>query len=288
MKLALVVLAVVLSGCVTTGAAASAPAWVRDDRPAPKLEGTSVLFVAGYLNELIPGYFDDNVKVVEALGGKTDRLFPTSEESIDEDAAAVASWVEKQPGPIWLVGHSKGGAAVLLTALRKPRLLLEGKVQAVVVLQGAVKGSPVADRYDSDLILGKKGMHALTQQASETLFKGALESLGTQVSAAERRALFSRVFYVRSRIDEAAVASELSMTHNFLKKFGPNDGLLLADAMKLDDGVDLGVLDSDHAGLVLSSFLTSSSPERRQQFTNNLCREVSNRLAKLSSSRPAP
>lgn len=73
------------------------------------------------------------------------------------------------------------------------------------------------------------------------------------------------------------------MTHAFLRQFGPNDGLLLADAMKLDEGVDLGVLDSDHAGLVLSSFLTSSTPERRQQFTNNLCREVSGRLAKLGA-----
>jgi hypothetical protein len=34
---------------------------MRDLRPAPSLEGTTVLFVAGYVNEIIPGYFDDTV-----------------------------------------------------------------------------------------------------------------------------------------------------------------------------------------------------------------------------------
>jgi pimeloyl-ACP methyl ester carboxylesterase len=242
------------------------------------MQGSRVLFVAGYLNEMIPGYFDDNVAVVEALGARAERLFPESEASFEDNAAVVAKWIDANEGPIWLVGHSKGGAAVLLAALRSPQLVLSGKVRAVVVVQGAVLGSPVADRYDADPVLGKKGMHALTRRASETVFNVALEQLRSRLSPAEQQALFERVFYVRSRINQAAVAAELSPTRGYLDQFGPNDGLLLADSMRLSEGVDLGVLDSDHAGLVISSFLTSSTPERRRGFTHALCREVSRRL----------
>lgn len=267
----------------TTGAAASAPKWMHVTEPAPPvLQGTQVLFVAGYLNELIPGYFDDNVAVVESLGAKSERLFPTSEESLQEDVLALMKWVDAHEGPLWLIGHSKGGAAVLLAALRHPELVLSGKVKAVVVVQGAVGGSPVADRYDADPLLGQKGMHALTRHASEKLFDAALKTVRSQQTPEQQQALFSRIFYVRSRIDTAAVATELKPTRAYLDRFGPNDGLLLADAMKLDVGVDLGILDSDHAGLVLSSFLTSSTPERRKQFTHALVREVSTRLDRAS------
>jgi dienelactone hydrolase len=276
-----VIMGWLLACSCTAGAAASAPAWMKDRHALPSLEGTRVLFVAGYLNELIPGYFDDNVAVVEALGAKADRLFPQSEESEQDDAAAVLRWVDAQPGPVWLLGHSKGGAAVLLAALKQPRLVLDGKVRAVLVVQGAVRGSPVADLYAHDLVLGKRGMKALTQAESDAVFNRALEEVRRALTPTEQGALFSRLFYVRSRIETAAVAAELGPTHNLLNAYGPNDGLLLADAMRLDVGVDLGVLDSDHAGLVLSSFLTSSTPARRREFARALCCEVSRRLALL-------
>lgn len=219
--------------------------------------------------------------MVEGLGAKTDRLSPISEESDDDDAAAVLRWVDAQQGTVWLIGHSKGGAAVLMAALQRPRLLLDGKVRAVIVVQGALRGSPVADHDASDLLLGRRGMRALTRAESTAVFSGAVSDLLGTLSPLELGALFGRIFYVRSRIETAAVAPELAPMHRFLDAYGPNDGLLLADAMRLDVGVDLGVLDSDHAGLVLSSFLTSSTPERRREFTRALCREVSRRLALL-------
>jgi hypothetical protein len=63
-----------------------------------------------------------------------------------------------------------------------------------------------------------------------------------------------------------------------LKSKGENDGLLLPEEMKLDDGVDLGVLDADHASLTVSSFLSVTTAEERRAFTTAVYREVGRRL----------
>jgi len=90
--------------------------------------------------------------------------------------------------------------------------------------------------------------------------------------------LFQRVYYVRS-FREKHVAAELAMSRLFLSSFGSgdNDGLMLKEDMMLPDGVDLGVLDSDHASLTVSSFLSKSSAKERKAFTRALLREVYDR-----------
>jgi pimeloyl-ACP methyl ester carboxylesterase len=243
----------------------------------PSLAGRHVIFVAGFMNEMIPGYFGDNVAATEALGATTSILEPSSEQVLEEDTRTIAHELKKHgERPVVLFGHSKGGAGVLLTVLRDPQLVLSGRVEAVIVLQGSIGGSPLADTLEP--VTGP-GMYALTQKTSDDSFSKVLTYLANTLTPAQWDQLFSRIFYVRSAHDKTTLAAELAVTELALKKKGPNDGLLTPDQMKLSYGVDLGVLDADHAALTVSSFLATSTPEERKQFTLALYREVGRRLS---------
>ncbi|MDP1822353.1 MAG: hypothetical protein Q8L48_03895 [Archangium sp.] len=274
-------LAVLAVGCATTRPAsglASGPAWVSATGDAPSLEGRHVVFVAGFMSELIPGYFTDNVAVTRELGGATSTLFPPSSRSLTDDVLMIEAEVRRTSAPVVLVGHSKGGAGVLLTVLRNPELVLSGRVECVIVLQGALGGSPLADALTSVRLLRAPGLSSLSTQRSRDTFRSALDSVAARLSEAERAFLFSRVFYVRSAHRHSALAAELALTELILRPRGENDGLLPPSEMKLNEGVDLGVLDADHAALTVSSFLSVTTPGERRAFTTALYREVGRRL----------
>ena len=278
-------LAVVLLslGCATVhppvSVMASGPEWLTAPGDAPSLEGRHVIFVAGFLNELIPGYFVDNVAVTQELGADTSTLFPASSRSLADDVGLIenelAAHSQKK---VVLVGHSKGGAGVLLTVLEHPELVLSGKVECVIVVQGAVGGSPLADALTGPRPRRAVGLTSLTTGSSHDTFVSALDMLDARLSPKEREFLFSRVFYVRSAHREGALAAELALTELVLRPKGANDGLLSPEQMKLEQGVDLGVLDSDHASLMVSSFLSVTTTEERRAFTTALYREVGRRL----------
>lgn len=278
------------AGCATVPLAPSVmtrgPDWLDAPGPAPSLEGRHVVFVAGFMNELIPGYFTDNVAVTRELGAQTSTLFPPSSRSLTDDVAPIELEIyHHAPRPIVLVGHSKGGAAVLLTVLQHPELVLEHRVECVIVLQGAVGGSPLADALTHVKPLRGPGLVSLTTEKSRTVFETALAQLKERLTEEERAYLFSRIFYVRSAHRQGALAAELALTELALRPKGENDGLLTPEGMRLDDGVDLGVLDADHASLTVSSFLSVTTPSERRAFTSALYREVGRRLGWVAATR---
>lgn len=273
---------VVLAGCASTpkpGLLTRGPDWLRATGAAPSLDGRHVVFVAGFLNEVIPGYFTDNVEAARELGATTSTLFPRSTCSVEDDVQLIGGEVARHADtPVVLVGHSKGGAAVLLAALEHPELLLSGRVEAVVVVQGAVGGSPLADVLSRVTALSNPGVRSLSTDGAHEAFERALTKLRAERDDAERARLFSRIFYVRSAQSETRAAAELVPTHAALSARGDNDGLVATADMRLDEGVDLGVLDADHAALTVSSFLAVSSREERREFTRVLFQEIGRRL----------
>jgi len=245
-----------------------------------------VLFVGGFLNEFIPGYFDDNVEAVEEWGAQTSRLFPSSAASLEEDAVQVREAVLARHAeggrPVVLVGHSKGGAAALLTALRYPELVLTGVIDRVVVIQGAIGGSPLAEALVRSpvtrvLPLPRRGLESLSLSRSKQLFQAELDAVRARVTPEGLERLFARVFYVRSWEGRGSTSFELAVTHAYLRDFGSgqNDGLLLQEDMKLEGaGVDLGVVASDHASLTVTDLLSTSTAAERKAFTRALFREI--------------
>lgn len=273
---------VLSSACATSQAVGSTrssltengPEWVRTSGPDVTLRGRHVVFVAGFLNELIPGYFTDNVEVTRALGAETSVLLPASGEVLEQEAQLIGREVDFRQGkPVVLFGHSKGGAAALLTVLQRPELILEGRVEAVIVLQGSIGGSPVADTLSKVPLVGSS-LQSLRTDVSKQTFIDALASARNRLTDAQWKRLFSRVFYVRSAQDHTTLAAELALTKASLDGHGPNDGLVNESEMALPHGVDLGVLDADHAALTVSSFLATSTVDERRTFTRALYREV--------------
>ena len=274
-------LCALLTNCATVKPAsvmATGPDWLRAPGEVPSLAGRHVVFVAGFLSELIPDYFTDNVAVTRELGAQTSTLFPPSSRGLLDDVALIEQEISRRTSPLVLVGHSKGGAGVLLTVLQHPELILLGRVQCVIVLQGAIGGSPLADGLTKVKLLRGPGLNSLTTENSHALFSSALEAVTADLSPSERAFFFSRIFYVRSAHRQGALAAELALTELILRPSGESDGLLPPEEMKLQDGVDLGVLDADHAGLTVSSFLSVTTPAERRAFTTALYREVGRRL----------
>lgn len=286
-------LALMLCGCATTAPPTlmnSGPEWMRTGKEVPELSPLHVVFVAGFMNELIPGYFQDNVAVTRELGAETSVLLPPSSGSLETDVVLVQREFAARSGSrLVLFGHSKGGAAVLLTVLQHPELVLDGPVEAVIVLQGAVGGSPLADQLTRVKLLAGPGLRSLTTEQAKHTFVTALQKLSTTLTRAQWDRLFSRIFYIRSAHGSATLAAELALTEAVLRSQGPNDGLLPPAEMKLGFGVDLGVLDADHAALTVSSFLATSTPSERRAFTLSLFREVGRQLGwPTHQSIPAP
>ncbi len=257
---------------------ASGPAWVSAPGADPVLDHKHVVFVTGFLNELIPGYFIDNAQVTHDLGGASSTLFPPSGHSLAQDVEQISHEIDACAGRgVVLFGHSKGGAAVLLTVLTHPDLLFSGKVDAVIVVQGAVGGSPLADVLSS-VARKSPGLRSLRTDQAERAFVEAVDAAVINLSDAELERLFSRIFYLRSAHQTGAVAAELAATELAMRGQGENDGLVPSARMKLDWGVDLGVLDADHASLTVSSFLSTSTPDERRALTRALYREVGRHL----------
>jgi pimeloyl-ACP methyl ester carboxylesterase len=235
------------------------------------------LFVGGFLNETIPGYFGDNVPVVtDELGATASTCFPPSGGSLERDADLLHDEVRRQAEerqrPIVLIGHSKGGAAAVLVVLRDPELVRSGRVEHVVSIQGALRGSPLADGLVRSLPMpvlheAFKGISSLTRQQAQSAFA----NLAPPAELADwyRR----RVHFVRSFETTGQVSTELGVTHAFISRHGSgrNDGLVLEEDQLLPGvGHDLGVLRGDHAAFTIASPLSNGTTASRKAFTRAL------------------
>jgi pimeloyl-ACP methyl ester carboxylesterase len=216
--------------------------------------------------------------VTDELGATASVIFPKSSATLEEDAAFIRDEVirltDSQQRPVVLVGHSKGGAGVVLTALKYPELVRGGRVVDVVSIQGALHGSPVADAMTEALPIPFlhehfRGLQALTRIRSEAAFRSA-------PIAADQLAWYrDHVFFVRSSETTSVVAVELSLSHAFLSRFGRNDGMVCeADQLLEGVGRDLGVLRADHAALTVAAPVSGFTAESRRAFTRALLAEI--------------
>lgn len=257
-----------------------------DDHPLepaamPEARALHFLFVGGFLNETIPGYFGDNLPVVrDELGASASTLFPPSGGDLERDAELIHAEVlrlsDEHQKPIAIIGHSKGGAAAVLAVLRDPSLVRSGRVEHVVSIQGALKGSPVADALVQSLPIpllhaAFKGLDTLTRGRAEAAFRRV------QVPADLAGWCARRVHFVRSMETTGQVSAELGLTHAFLSRHGSgrNDGLLLEEDQALPGvGHDLGVLRGDHAAFTIASPLSNGTTQSRRAFTRALLEEL--------------
>ena len=111
-----------------------------------------VVFITGVMNEFTrPFYFKAFRETLEQdLKMTTSRFDPSSLLTPEANAKILNQYLqsldhqrkkEKKCGPIILVGHSKGGAEIFYTAQQHSDLILNGTVENMLIIQGAIQGS---------------------------------------------------------------------------------------------------------------------------------------------------
>jgi hypothetical protein len=228
-----------------------------------------VIFVDGLLNEaaqLVGTYFCDNVTEFERVGFSYSHLGYLSSVSIPDNADKLFVDLQKiyaqLKKPIVLIGHSKGGAECLYAVLKYPELLLSNIIDRVVIIQGAIGGSPLADNV-CDNFMGRAftqylhvGLISLQPETARSNFDEIFESFKEIISSKQSnennltpnnpwegipdgstadldlfKDLSSRIYYIRG---QSPPEDELSWGVKFVLFFCkqgldssiPNDGLL--------------------------------------------------------------
>ncbi len=249
-----------------------------------KLSAFDYVFVAGFLSEVIPGYFKDNVQFLVDQGVPVSRIkkvFPPSKNDVLTNADVILRSVtehrDRSARKVVILAHSKGALEALTFALRDPKVFLD-HVEALFLLQGPLGGSPVADYISGvgvpvdskmpqpyralfeniDKVGGwtscwtGNGLSALVRSTAKAGLTDLLEDLQKdETNAADIRKMSDRIFYIQSRKNPRDMTFAVRAAGWYLETYyGENDGLVLtADQVFSGVGTSLTILRADHADL---------------------------------------
>lgn len=249
------------------------------------------VFVGGFTNERMPGYFSQCEKELREHGvapGSIHFIFPSSHNTIDENSDEVQSrFLEigaQGPERLVVIAHSRGACDTLVFALRNESFVRD-RIQSLFLVQGAFGGTGVADflmgegllmdhqmparlrvlayalgKFESFLLHRGKhgGLSELTRTESERFWERMREEHASAIPVVAPKTFYitSQVRPSRLRLFRRAIASYL---HTY---YGPNDGMVLLSDQSLPGlGTDLGVLEVSHSD-VTHRFPSTRAPRR--------------------------
>lgn len=252
------------------------------------------VFVGGFQNERMPGYFAQNAKELRAHGiprRSIHFLYPSSGRTVEENRDSVRDEflriAAEGPGRLVVIAHSRGACDALAFALHDPEFVRD-RVEALFLVQGPFGGTGLADYVLGEgepmdrrmppghrvlaYLLGsleksllERGQHGglagLTREASRAYWRQTLEEQAEAIPV-----VGPKVFFVESR----ARPSRLRLFHRatawYLHTYyGPNDGVVaLGDQALPGLGMRLGTLEAGHADLTRKSLATRAGRRSRQ------------------------
>ncbi len=116
-----------------------------------RAEAFRYVFVVGFQNERMPGYFTQNAHELRAQGVPRSAIHvlrPSSHQTIDASREVVIDalhdFAAEGPERLVVIAHSRGACDVLAFALAEPDFVRE-HVEALFLVQGPFGGTPVAD-----------------------------------------------------------------------------------------------------------------------------------------------
>ncbi len=267
------------------------------------LEGKHVIFVPGLFNELadfFSNYFLDNINVAKKLGATTSYRALSSKNSVPENARILYEEIIKikkeYEKPLILVGHSKGSAEILYMLLSYPHLIINNIINNTLLFQSAILGSPLAEQsatcfahiaiglLSPNLETLKPAIATRNFMNASNLYEDTLReeaSIANQSLEALKEFFSSKINFICSEIGPG---EEPSFGVNFLLgilghslEIDRHDGLLpLYSQSHPNIGNSWGVLNCDHAGLVIKRPLSNVSTKERKAFMHLAFRKLFN------------
>ena len=230
---------------------------------ATEMRTYKVLFVPGYLNNLAPTYFADQLRWLGSIGVEREKVAVTSGRSVAINAPIVATAIRNSVKPVILITHSKGSVDALHALVAEPSL--RAKVKGWVSLQGAFFGTPVAD-----MLLDRSPRDPIVANLILELFGGTKESvqgLTTRASLAYYRDHAAAIDTVLRNVPAIAFASMVDGTPDAHAKTVlkiplelmwreriRSDGLVPMDSAVLPGMDFVNVLGVDHIAPVMPAF----------------------------------
>ena len=249
------------------------------------------VFVAGFSNERMPGYFSQSAKELTAHGvppGSIHFIFPSSHETShansDEVRAQFVAVASTGPEPLVVIAHSRGACDALAFALRDEAFVRD-RVRALFLVQGAFGGTGVADYVMGEgllmdrrmplrlralaYLLGKfenvvlhrgkhGGLSGLTRGESGRFWDQLLREHADAIPV-----IGPKTFYITSEVRPARLRFFHRAIAAYLQAYyGPNDGIVVLGDQSLPGlGTCLGAFDAGHTDLT-HRFPATRAPRR--------------------------
>jgi len=163
-----------------------------------------------------------------------------------------------------VIAHSRGAAELFISLLSDPAIFEMANISKVILIQGAFSGTPIADLISED------GLSLSTNDSLK--LRAALQK---KLSSSDRMLFQKKVFFVRSESQAKDCPLPLKASAIYLNHFYnsyKNDCLLLSTHQRIPHlGVDLGILQADHLGLLTAP---KHEPKLPLVFLTTLLREV--------------
>ncbi len=224
------------------------------------LRAYKVLLVPGYLGDLYPDYFSDQLRWLAAIGVEREKLPVHSGQSVSVNGPIIAAAIAQSAKPVILITHSKGSMDALEALLSDTQA--RRKVRGWLSLQGAFFGSPVADKLldgsmlnplVATLILGffggtQESAQGLTTGAARAYYRSHAAGIAALLREVPALAFASAVGATR----EDQPSTTLEIPHELMAREGiRNDGLVPLDSALLPGMDYVKVSGVDHIATVM-------------------------------------
>ena len=262
--------------------------------------GFRYVFVEGFRNERMPGYFGQNIAELRARGiakGQIHVISPSSDKTWAENAGPIRARflaiAAEGPERIVVIAHSRGACDALAFALENSGFIRD-RVEALFLIQGPFGGSGAAEfvvgggapmdgrmpwRYRAIATVvarlarfsarrsGLDALAGMTREASRKFWEQTLRKHADAVAI-----VGPRTFYIRSStlpsslpIARRAIAWYLAIYH------GPSDGLVaVADQMLPALGTVIATLDGGHTDFTHHFPATRASRKYREALIRSI------------------
>ncbi len=261
---------------------------------AGRAAGFRYVFVGGFRNERMPGYFAGNMAELKRLGVERRRMhviLPSSKQTTSENAREVRdrflAIAEEGPERLVVVAHSRGACDALAFALENPAFARD-RVEAFYLIQGPFGGSGLASYLGGSgepidrrmrwpqrtvahlaktlarLVPGRRKrevVDSMTPEASAAFWASALDRDPETLALVGAKA-----FFIRSAIDPDRLGFIRRAMAWYLQTYhGRGDGVVTLEAQSLPGfGTVLATVEAGHSDLTCKR--PSSRAHRRDRF----------------------